>query len=270
MIAGMRRHRHGADPGHARLRSSWSAASLILLAQRIKARTRGAEAAAKAAADGGAAGAAAGDHRGADRADARARAGDPARARPGRPRLRRLRRPAGRVRALRRKIAMELGVVVPPVRTRDSVDLPPSTYVDPHRRRGGGPRHRARRESAGAGRAAGLAAGHRRRSSRCSGWRASGFRRRCGTAPRWPAPRSLTASRCSSRTSPSIVTDNAARLLTREDVRVLTEGVKQLNPSAVDELIPGAAHAWRRCSGCCRACSPSRCPSTTWPASTRR
>ena len=34
-----------------------------------------------------------------------------------------------RVRALRRKIAIELGIVVPPVRTRDSVELPPSTYV---------------------------------------------------------------------------------------------------------------------------------------------
>ena len=38
----------------------------------------------------------------------------------------------------------------------------------------------------------------------------------------------------------SIVTDNAARLLSREDVRVLTDGVKEVNPSAVDELIPGA------------------------------
>jgi flagellar biosynthesis protein FlhA len=36
----------------------------------------------------------------------------------------------------------------------------------------------------------------------------------------------------------SIITSNAARLLSREDVRVLTEGVKQVNPSAVDELVP--------------------------------
>ncbi|MEB0222582.1 FHIPEP family type III secretion protein, partial [Pseudomonas sp. AB12(2023)] len=34
-----------------------------------------------------------------------------------------------RVRALRRKIAIDLGVVVPPVRTRDSVELPSATYV---------------------------------------------------------------------------------------------------------------------------------------------
>jgi flagellar biosynthesis protein FlhA len=37
----------------------------------------------------------------------------------------------------------------------------------------------------------------------------------------------------------SIITANAARLLTREDVRLLTDGVKQVNPAAVDELIPG-------------------------------
>jgi flagellar biosynthesis protein FlhA len=34
-----------------------------------------------------------------------------------------------RVRALRRKLAMELGVVMPPVRTRDNFDLPTSTYA---------------------------------------------------------------------------------------------------------------------------------------------
>ncbi|NAE18330.1 FHIPEP family type III secretion protein, partial [Enterococcus hirae] len=34
-----------------------------------------------------------------------------------------------RVRSLRRKIALELGIVIPPVRTRDSLDLPLSTYT---------------------------------------------------------------------------------------------------------------------------------------------
>jgi flagellar biosynthesis protein FlhA len=34
----------------------------------------------------------------------------------------------GRVRSLRRKVAFDLGIVVPPVRARDDVDLPPSTY----------------------------------------------------------------------------------------------------------------------------------------------
>ena len=34
-----------------------------------------------------------------------------------------------RVRALRRKLALELGFVLPPVRTRDNLDLPPGSYV---------------------------------------------------------------------------------------------------------------------------------------------
>jgi flagellar biosynthesis protein FlhA len=34
-----------------------------------------------------------------------------------------------RVRALRRKLALELGIVIPLVRTRDNLDLPPGTYV---------------------------------------------------------------------------------------------------------------------------------------------
>jgi len=34
-----------------------------------------------------------------------------------------------RVRALRRKVALDVGVVIPPVRTRDSLDLPAHTYV---------------------------------------------------------------------------------------------------------------------------------------------
>ena len=34
-----------------------------------------------------------------------------------------------RVKALRRKVALELGVVLPLVRTRDNIDLPASTYT---------------------------------------------------------------------------------------------------------------------------------------------
>src|SRR5690606_1395919 len=36
----------------------------------------------------------------------------------------------------------------------------------------------------------------------------------------------------------ALVHQHAARLLGREDVRVLTEGVKQVNPSVVEELVP--------------------------------
>jgi flagellar biosynthesis protein FlhA len=34
-----------------------------------------------------------------------------------------------RVQALRRKVAMEIGILIPPVRTRDNIDLPSRTYV---------------------------------------------------------------------------------------------------------------------------------------------
>jgi flagellar biosynthesis protein FlhA len=36
----------------------------------------------------------------------------------------------------------------------------------------------------------------------------------------------------------SLISQNASRLLSREDVRLLTEGLKAVNPSVVDELIP--------------------------------
>ena len=106
-----------------------------------------------------------------------------------------------RVRGLRRKTALELGIVVPPVRTRDSVDLPRSTYVVKIAGVEVG------RGEAPAGRMLALgddlarAARHRRATSPCSACPASGSRPSCGTPPRCPARPSSTASPCSSRTS---------------------------------------------------------------------
>jgi flagellar biosynthesis protein FlhA len=144
----------------------------------------------------------------------------------------------GRVRALRRKIAMELGVVVPPVRTRDSVDLPPSTYVI-----------RIAGVESGRGIAPGgkvLALGENLDALPGTATIEPVF----GLNGKWVpnemrAGAEMTGATVIDRVSvlvthlSSIVTANAARLLTREDVRVLTEGVKQINPSAVDELVPG-------------------------------
>ena len=161
-----------------------------------------------------------------------------------------------RVRALRRKIAMELGIVVPPVRTRDSVDLPPV-----HLRRSASPGSRPAAASRPRGKvlalgdAPRLAARAPRPSSRCSGWPASGSRAEMRHSAE------MTGATVIDRVSvlvthlSSIITANAARLLTREDVRVLTEGVKQVNPSAVEELVPGAALAGR---GAARAAGPAR------------
>ncbi|MBD8044710.1 FHIPEP family type III secretion protein [Arthrobacter sp. Sa2BUA2] len=143
-----------------------------------------------------------------------------------------------RVRALRRKIALELGVVVPPVRTRDSVDLPPSTYVI---RIAG---VEAGRGEAPAGKV--LALGDFLDGLPGTATVEPVF----GLAGKWVPAEMRHAAEMAGATVidrvsvlvthlSAIITANAARLLTREDVRVLTEGVKQVNPSAVDELVPG-------------------------------
>jgi flagellar biosynthesis protein FlhA len=144
----------------------------------------------------------------------------------------------GRVRALRRKIAMDLGMVVPPVRTRDSVDLPMSTYVI---RIAG---VEAGRGIAPVGKV--LALGDALDGLPGMATVEPVF----GLAGKWVPTEmrhsaEMTGATVIDRVSvlvthlSSIITHNAARLLTREDVRVLTDGVKQVSPSAVDELIPG-------------------------------
>ncbi|MBT2501086.1 flagellar biosynthesis protein FlhA [Curtobacterium sp. ISL-83] len=143
-----------------------------------------------------------------------------------------------RVRALRRKIAVDMGVVVPPVRTRDSIDLPPSTYA-------------IRIAGVEAGRGTAPA-----RSVLALGDHLDGLPGTTtvepvfGLAGKWvPAElrhaAEMTGATVIDRVSvlvthlQAIIGDNAARLLTREDVKVLTEGVKQVNPAAIEELVPG-------------------------------
>jgi len=142
-----------------------------------------------------------------------------------------------RVRSLRHKIAMELGLVIPPVRTRDSVDLPPATYAI---RIAG---VEAGRGTAPAGQM--LALGDALDALPGVSMTEPVF----GLAGKWiPAEMrhdaEMTGATVIDRVSvlvthlSSIVTANAARLLSREDVRVLTEGVRKQSPSAVDELTP--------------------------------
>ncbi|PYY43377.1 flagellar biosynthesis protein FlhA [Curtobacterium sp. MCPF17_046] len=144
----------------------------------------------------------------------------------------------GRVRALRRKIAVDMGIVVPPVRTRDSIDLPPSTYA-------------IRIAGVEAGRGTAPA-----RSVLALGEQLDGLpgdptvEPVFGLAGKWvPAElrhaAEMTGATVIDRVSvlvthlQAVIGDNAARLLTREDVKVLAEGVKQVNPAAVEELVPG-------------------------------
>ncbi|MDJ0356016.1 flagellar biosynthesis protein FlhA [Paenarthrobacter sp. PH39-S1] len=144
-----------------------------------------------------------------------------------------------RVRSLRHKIAMDLGLVVPPVRTRDSVELPSGSYVI-----------RIAGVEAGRGTAPGgkvLALGENLEGLPGVTTAEPVF----GLAGKWiPAELRHSAEMAGAtvidRVSvlvthlSAIVTDNAPRLLSREDVRVLTDGVRAVNPSAVEELIPGA------------------------------
>ena len=143
----------------------------------------------------------------------------------------------GRVKSLRHTIAMDLGVVIPPVRTRDSVDLPPSTYAI-----------RVAGVEAGRGIAPGgrlLALGDSLDALPGQAIVEPVF----GLAGKWvPAEMrhsaEMTGATLIDRVSvlvthlSSIVTGNAARLLSREDVRVLTEGVRSVSPAVVDELTP--------------------------------
>ena len=143
-----------------------------------------------------------------------------------------------RVRSLRRKIAMDMGLVVPPVRTRDSIELPPATYVI---RIAG---VEAGRGIAPAGKV--LALGEALDPLPGAVTLEPVF----GLTGKWVPSEmrhsaEMTGATVIDRVSvvvthlSSIIMGNAARLLSREDVRVLTEGVKEINPAAVDELVPG-------------------------------
>ncbi|NAZ84074.1 flagellar biosynthesis protein FlhA [Kineococcus sp. R8] len=142
-----------------------------------------------------------------------------------------------RVRALRRKIALELGLVIPPVRTRDSLDLPMSTYAV---------------RISGVEVARGLAPPGQ---VLALGDNLDGLPGRAtvepvfGLAGKWiPSelrPQAqLMGATVVDRASVLIthlgelVRTHAPRLLSREDVRSLVESLKRSHPVVVDELTP--------------------------------
>ena len=144
----------------------------------------------------------------------------------------------GRIRSLRRSIALDLGIVVPPVRTRDSVELPPATYSV-------------------------LVAGVEVGTGILPPGRVLALGDDLGSLPgepvrepvfgldgRWVPTESRFAAEMMGATVvdrvsvlathlSDIIVQHADRLLSREDVRVLTESLKQVNPAVVDELVPG-------------------------------
>ncbi|GAA2630583.1 flagellar biosynthesis protein FlhA [Dactylosporangium fulvum] len=144
-----------------------------------------------------------------------------------------------RVRALRRKVALELGIVMPPVRTRDDLELPLSTYVV---RISG---VEVGRGQAPPGTVLAIGEGLDFLPGR------AGVEPVFGLAGKWvPAElrhqADLTGATVVDRASviithlAEIVRIHASRLLGREDVRNLTEVVKRTHPVVVEELTPAA------------------------------
>ena len=142
-----------------------------------------------------------------------------------------------RVRALRRKIALDLGIVMPPLRTRDNIELPPGHYAI---RIGG---VEVARGEAPAGTV--LAIGESLDGLPGRATREPVF----GLAARWvPAElkyqAELAGATVVDRSSvvtthlADVVQSHASRLLSREDVRSLLDTVKRSTPTVIEELTP--------------------------------
>ena len=140
-----------------------------------------------------------------------------------------------RVRSLRRKIAMDLGIVIPPVRTRDNVDLPAGTYAI-----------RVHGVEIGRGEAPhGMAL--------LIGDNLHGFPGRPTHEPVFNMPATWIPAELSSQAElagetvvdrSSVVTTHlaeivrlhASRLLSRQDVKLLVDLVRSSDPAVTDEL----------------------------------
>jgi flagellar biosynthesis protein FlhA len=147
-----------------------------------------------------------------------------------------------RVKALRRKVAGDIGIVVPPVRTRDNLDLPPHTYVIKlfgiEVARGEAPPGTV------------LAIGAPLMSQSLGSLPGRTTREPVfGLDAKWiPAELrnqaeiggATVVDRASVITThlAEVVTTHAARLLGREDVRLLTDVIKKSHPVVVEELTP--------------------------------
>jgi flagellar biosynthesis protein FlhA len=142
-----------------------------------------------------------------------------------------------RVKALRRKIATDLGVVVPPVRTRDNLNLPLGSYAirlfGVEVARGEAPPGTV------------LAIGDRldglpgRRTQEpvfglAAVWVPVELRSQAELAGATVVDRSSVLTTHLAE----VVRDYASRLLGREDVKMLTEAVRRTNPAVIEELTP--------------------------------
>ena len=140
-----------------------------------------------------------------------------------------------RVRALRRKVAMDLGLVIPPVRTRDDIDLPGNAYAI---RVHGVP---VARGEAPAGMV--LVLGERPAGMPGQATVDPVFGMEASWVPAELAGQAEAAGatvvdRASVMTAhlAEVVRANAARLLSRQDVKMLVDGVRQSDPVVAEEL----------------------------------
>jgi flagellar biosynthesis protein FlhA len=142
-----------------------------------------------------------------------------------------------RVRALRRKVATDLGVIVPPVRTRDNLDLPLRTYAirlfGIEVARGEAPPGTVLAIGDGLD---GLP-GQRTQEpvfGLAAIWVPVELRSQAELAGATVVDRSSVVTTHLAE----VVRAHAARLLSREDVRALVDSVKRSHPAVVEELTP--------------------------------
>ncbi|MEZ3156197.1 flagellar biosynthesis protein FlhA [Microbacterium sp. BWR-S6Y] len=142
-----------------------------------------------------------------------------------------------RVKALRRKVALELGTLMPPVRTRDNVELPAETYAilvaGVEAGRGTVPRGHVLALGAGLEHLPGRAV-----VDPVFGLEGKWVRTEMSHAADLAGATVIDRSSVIITHLSDLVHAHAHRLLSLEDVRQLTEHLKQSTPAAVDELTP--------------------------------
>jgi flagellar biosynthesis protein FlhA len=145
-----------------------------------------------------------------------------------------------RISAVRRQLAVEMGLVMPPVRIRDNMQLEPTTYRVKIR---GNPVARGRAEpgrllAMDSGIATGPIQGEKTTEPAFgldAWWIDRSLRSRAETMNYTVVdPTSVVATHLT-----ELVKRHAEELLTREEVNNLIEGVKQRSPKLVEEIIPG-------------------------------
>ena len=142
-----------------------------------------------------------------------------------------------RVKALRRKVAGELGIVIPPVRTRDNLELPPHTYAitlfGAEVARGEAPRGTVLAIGDFLGSLPGTPT-HEPVFGLEAKWIPAELRHQAEIGGATVVDRASVVTTHLAE----VVHQHASRLLGREDVRLLTDVVKRTHPVVIEELTP--------------------------------